>query len=109
MLQLYHVLSHFSKSPTDIPTYYPTLEPTYAPTAQPTTRRATQMTVWQSGDFVDALERDCFWSVPENIEQGCETLRDGTSDDVDLTNADGQTPWGECCYCGGGYQVPYNP
>jgi len=66
------------------------------------------MTVCQSGDFVDALGRDCFWYVPENIEQGCESLRD-SSTDVDLTNDDGETPWDECCYCGGGYQVQYNP
>jgi len=53
---------------TAMPTYYPTYSPsatptsapTHAPTAQPTTRRPTQRMVCQSGDFVDALGRDCF-------------------------------------------------
>ena len=93
--------------PTNIPTYSPTLEPTTAPSAQPITRRPTQRMVCQSGAFVDALGRDCFWYVPENVEQGCESLRD-SSTDVDLTNEHGETPWDECCFCGGGYVVPAN-
>jgi len=44
----------------DIVTAMPTYYPTYVPTAQPTTRRPTQRMVCQSGDFVDALGRDCF-------------------------------------------------
>jgi hypothetical protein len=38
-----------------------------------------------------------------NIELGCESLRDESSN---LTNDDGKTPWDECCFCGGGYMVP---
>ena len=103
-----HFSRHTSQIPTEFPTYYPTMTPTVSPTNPPTTRRPTQRMVCQSGAFVDALGRDCFWYVPENVEQGCESLRDDSSD-VDLTNGDGQTPWDECCFCGGGYLVPYNP
>jgi len=61
--------------------------------------------VCQSGDFVDPLGRDCFWYENPNVELGCESLRDSSSD-VDLTNSEGKTPWDECCFCGGGTMVP---
>ncbi len=90
---------------TAMPTYYPTYFPTHAPTPVPSTRRPTQRMVCQSGDFVDPLGRDCFWYEDPNIELGCESLRDASSD-VNLTNSEGKTPWDECCFCGGGTMVP---
>ena len=62
-------------------------------------------------DFVDPLGRDCFFYVPENIEQGCDSLR-GQGDlanEFSWTNEEGLTPWDECCFCGGGtlgYEEP---
>eukprot|EP00986_Skeletonema_menzelii_P006670 scaffold2532_cov79-Skeletonema_menzelii.AAC.31 len=55
-------------------------------------------------DFVDPLGRDCSFYVPENIEQGCGSLR-GHGDMVNefsWNNEEGLTPWSECCFCGGG-------
>ena len=54
--------------------------------------------------FVDPLGRDCSFYVPENIEQGCGSLR-GHGDMVNefsWNNEEGLTPWSECCFCGGG-------
>lgn len=72
---------------TPFPSYYPTVSPTLAPIRR-------QRMVCQSGDFVDALGNDCFWYEAPNVELGCESLRD-ESTDQDLTNADGKTPWDE--------------
>lgn len=55
-------------------------------------------------DFVDPLGRDCSFYVPDNIEQGCDSLL-GTGDMVNefsWKNDEGLTPWSECCFCGGG-------
>ena len=55
-------------------------------------------------DFVDPLGRDCSFYVPENIEQGCDSLH-GHGDMVNefsWTDEEGLTPWSECCFCGGG-------
>ncbi len=54
--------------------------------------------------FIDPLGRDCFYYVPENIEQGCDSLH-GKGDMVNeypWTNDEGLTPFSECCWCGGG-------
>ncbi|KAK1744571.1 hypothetical protein QTG54_005104 [Skeletonema marinoi] len=90
--------------PTYYPSYTPTDEPTDVPSQAPTTRRPTQVMVCQSGDFVDALGRDCFWYEAPNIELGCESL---SSSEGELTNK-GKTPWDECCFCGGGKMVALN-
>jgi len=91
--------------PTDVPTDEPTDVPTKAPTNAPTTRRPTQVMVCQSGDFLDALGRDCFWYEDPNVDLGCESL---ASSEGELTNDDGKTPWDECCFCGGGKMVALN-
>ena len=55
-------------------------------------------------DFVDPLGRDCSFYIPENIEQGCDSLH-GEGDLINefpWMNAEGLTPWSECCFCGGG-------
>jgi len=61
-------------------------------------------------DFVDPLGRDCFFYVAENIERGCESLhgRGDLANVFSWTNNEGETPWDECCWCGGGTLV-YEP
>jgi len=92
-------------TPTNVPTDEPTDVPSQAPTNAPTTRRPTQVMVCQSGDFLDALKRDCFWYEAPHVELGCESL---SSSEVELTNEEGKTPWDECCFCGGGKMVALN-
>ena len=73
---------------TPFPSYYPTIAPTLAPVRR-------QRMECRSGDFVDALGRDCFWYEEPNVKYGCESLLQAGSPDQDLANAEGKTPWDE--------------
>jgi hypothetical protein len=69
--------------------------------------RDTRIFCISARDFVDPLGRDCFFYVPENIDQGCESLH-VQANEFPWTNGQGLTPWSECCWCGGG-TIGYEP